>query len=122
MTEEREAFKKNFDDLVRIRYTEAEAETRELEEITSAKAATQEALIQTLTAEIAGMEELSRNGHTHGLKLLTREATDARLKDLRRALDRKDEEAQALKKENAELKGEIAELKDSGTFHSFPKL
>ncbi|KAG8861937.1 hypothetical protein FRB96_002380 [Tulasnella sp. 330] len=111
--EERDIFKKNFDELVRIRYTEAEAETRELEEIASARAATQDTLIQTLTAEIAGMEELSQNGHTHGLKLLTREATDTRLKDLHRALDRKEEEAQTLKKENADLKGEIAELQDS---------
>ncbi|KAG9010157.1 hypothetical protein FRB95_011594 [Tulasnella sp. JGI-2019a] len=111
--EERDTFKKQFDELIRIRHTEAEAETRELEEITSAQAATQDALIQTLTAEIAGMEELSRNGHTHGLKLLTREATDARLRDLHRALERKDEEMQALKNENTGLQEEIAELKES---------
>ena len=97
----------------RLRTTEAEEARDGLKAIADSTAADQAALIAELESQINGLDELTAEGATRTLRLLTREETDGRFKELKAALLRKDSDL----KESLAKTRELTEL---GAF--FPPL
>ncbi|KAG8928967.1 hypothetical protein FRC02_006165 [Tulasnella sp. 418] len=109
LRQERDSFASQFDSLAKLRQTDAEVALTELRNITDARAQSQETLIETLTGEIANMKELARDGHIHGIKLLTTEARDAKLQELDAKLRDKDE---ALREQSSLVSELTQQVKD----------
>lgn len=103
LLEERDTYAQQFEDLSKLRITEPERSIEDLIEITNNRAEKQQAMIDTLTEQLTEMDALSRDGQTHGLKLLTREATDARFVDMRTQLAKKDEALTKMREESSGL-------------------
>ncbi|KDQ07060.1 hypothetical protein BOTBODRAFT_39109 [Botryobasidium botryosum FD-172 SS1] len=103
LTSQRDSAHQRFEDLAKLRETEAEAEYKQYRIAAEQRARHQDELIETLTKQIARIEELTSTGRTTSLHLLTREGADVKLADAERRAQELKEEVARLTAKNKEL-------------------
>lgn len=98
-----------FEELRRNRFTAPEDELKQAQELALANSETQQAMINELTARIHGLNDMTEEGASDILRLLTREETDGRFRDVKNNLMQKESELKdALTK--------VQELTDQGKY------
>ncbi|KAG8903807.1 hypothetical protein FRB99_002698 [Tulasnella sp. 403] len=111
LQQERDTFAGQFKTLSQLRTTEAEAERDELRDLMQETIAAKDAIIENVMRDVQGMEDLTRADYVHGLKLLTREARDAKITELKSALHKKGEELAEAEQKVQKLSEQVETLK-----------